>query len=732
MEWRFTTEGIPYLQETPQTLTTKRPPQEQQKIKQIIQQLKTATTNQAILVHELQQYTGIHQQNLTPQQYADECTPHQDEVPIKQLRSTEKQKTLGLYLTTSGDTTGAEEQFSKKNEAYGYKILKHRLQPNEVKRAHTAVHLPGQQYKFNGAPFTKKFLDQETNKTKTKILPKLGYAQTHPKALRHLPRNRGGFELPHFYTVQGITMIRQILRHIRAETPLGCIMQIHLGWTQMNIGSQTGILTDTSWDITYVQRTWWTKVRTFLNHIQGRLEMEQAYTVASPQVDGISIMDAIISQQKMTTRQLKLINAVRIYLQVTYISEITTSGKYIENNMLHNQNPKRWSRSKLHWPQQIKPGSIAWRQWRKALQSLCKTDGITLLEPLTNQWKPLETHQRQWRYLHNTQTSEIYDTYNKQRYETTSTTRRLQILTKRGPYTTMDTTATPVQPQKQGKKLFLRIHPSTIVQDNTNSTQHHHTTLEEPPTNPEILYAVSNGSVLNGRGTYGWVQATKTKVITSDLGHVKGPPGNITSFRAEAQGLADLVYNRNITTNTKIYLDNESVIKKVNSTTPLNPLQSEWELLEPTRRQVRKRNLNIQFVKGHQNMRNPKTPWEAQLNHQADRLAAQAHQQPTRPGYLPQGYKVMLYIQDEPITTKYFQEITRASHTPEIRDYYRNKYKWTDKTMETLDWEAYNNARKRFKQADQKNIHKYTHNWLPTGNNMKKDTTPTTNVHTAN
>lgn len=268
--------------------------------------------------------------------------------------------------------------------------------------------------------------------------------------------------------------------------------------------------------------------------------------------------------------------------------------------------------------------------------------------------------------------------------------------------------------------MFLRTHPSTIVSDTNTGPQNQQTTTETPPEQPEILYAVSDGSVLHGRGTYGWVQATKSKVIHSDFGHVEGPPGNVTSFRAEAQGLADLVYNKTINPNTKIYLDNEAVIKKVNSTKPLNPLQSEWELLEPTRRQVQNRNLKIQFVKGHQNMQNPKTPWEARLNHHADRLAAQAHHQPTRPGYLPQGYKVMLYIQDEPITTKYTQEITRASHTPEIRDYYWKKYKWSDKTMETLDWDAYYNAMKRFKQAEQKTIHKFTHNWMPTGNNMKK------------
>ena len=72
------------------------------------------------------------------------------------------------------------------------------------------------------------------------------------------------------------------------------------------------------------------------------------------------------------------------------------------------------------------------------------------------------------------------------------------------------------------------------------------------------------------------------------------------------------------------------------------------------------------FVKGHQNIKNPKVKWEARLNHEADALATQAHHQDIRPGYLPKGYRVLLYIQDEPVTTKYNAEIIRAAHTPDI------------------------------------------------------------------
>lgn len=68
MEWRFTEEGLPYLEEIKHNLTIQQTPQEKQKIKQLLQTLSNTTSNQATIIHELHQLTGIPSQNLTPTQ----------------------------------------------------------------------------------------------------------------------------------------------------------------------------------------------------------------------------------------------------------------------------------------------------------------------------------------------------------------------------------------------------------------------------------------------------------------------------------------------------------------------------------------------------------------------------------------------------------------------------------------------------------------------------------------
>ena len=57
---------------------------------------------------------------------------------------------------------------------------------------------------------------------------------------------------------------------------------------------------------------------------------------------------------------------------------------------------------------------------------------------------------------------------------------------------------------------------------------------------------------------------------------------------------------------------------------------------------------------------------------------------------------------------------------PWIRNYYMRKHGWMDTTMETVHWEGQMKAQKTFKVTQQQTLHQYTHNWMPTGDNMMK------------
>ena len=260
LEWEFTPDGMAQVSRMQHKLQIPRPPHELQAIRLCTQDIRRHGIT-PLRLHKLEELTGS---KLKPspslvdiQQY---CIQSELPVIIPQKLPNDQQSSLGLKMTADGDTHGAEAHFSGFNQVFGVKIVSSNLQPPEVKLAHRSVHIPCQSYKFYGSPFSKKFLTLESHRTTSKLLPRLNFARNHPLALRYAPKNRGGLGLLHFHVIQGTLLIKQALKHIRLQSSLGENLQIHLQWAQLHTGLQTGILTDTNMDITYVPNNWWMKL----------------------------------------------------------------------------------------------------------------------------------------------------------------------------------------------------------------------------------------------------------------------------------------------------------------------------------------------------------------------------------------------------------------------------------------------------------------------------------------
>lgn len=379
-------------------------------------------------------------------------------------------------MQANRDTKGAEETFTETNRKYGIQIVARKLQPQEVRLAHRAVHILGQRYRFHGTPFQEIFVNKETNKMTTKLLPKLRMNRHHPIALRHAPMSRGGLQLPHLYVIQGTMQLKQAIKHIRLNSSLGKLLEIHLRWTQLTAGIQTGILMDTQTNLPHVPDNWGMKARQFLQHIQGSLQMDEQYVVSPLQEQDQCIMDLAISQG-WEPSQLKQINACRLYLQIQYLSEITTDRHILPKATQEKQDRQETTSTRLQWPQQAQPGQTAWRLWKRMLRRLCRDDGITLRQPLTNIWTPIHRQYRTWKYVHDTQTNILYDSENNTQYTLRFSTRRKWYYHKQSVTTEISRDATPVTPISVGTDEKI-LHPSQFgklrMESTTKKTRSRH------------------------------------------------------------------------------------------------------------------------------------------------------------------------------------------------------------------------------------------------------------------
>ena len=73
-----------------------------------------------------------------------------------------------------------------------------------------------------------------------------------------------------------------------------------------------------------------------------------------------------------STNQLQLLNACRLYHQITFLSDITNiAGDKILQGATTGQK-QDIPTSKLRWPIQRKPNKTTWQVWKSALQKMCE------------------------------------------------------------------------------------------------------------------------------------------------------------------------------------------------------------------------------------------------------------------------------------------------------------------------------------------------------------------------
>ena len=125
----------------------------------------------------------------------------------------------------------------------------------------------------------------------------------------------------------------------------------------------------------------------------------------------------------------------------------------------------------------------------------------------------------------------------------------------------------PVVVSKRNHKLYLYNLQGTHAPGEDTSEQEH--------IKPKETMMATDGSVLYGEGTYGWLKGTTTETLATGSGRVTGGRGTMNSFRAEAQGVASLLDNStDVEINqATLYLDNLGVVNRLQQQRPIHPLK---------------------------------------------------------------------------------------------------------------------------------------------------------------
>ena len=138
------------------------------------------------------------------------------------------------------------------------------------------------------------------------------------------------------YIEQGIKQVSALVGHLRQDSETGRMLKIELQWCQVQAGTEFNLLRHTKIPIDYIETCWIMCIRDFLRTYNPHVNLTDASLPNGKQRAGDEfLMDALRLRGNCTYTELKRINACRMYLQVTRLSDITSvDGKRIDPSIL--------------------------------------------------------------------------------------------------------------------------------------------------------------------------------------------------------------------------------------------------------------------------------------------------------------------------------------------------------------------------------------------------------------
>jgi hypothetical protein len=691
--------------------------------------------------------------------------------PIKRKCVTTASKTLGVFKAADLSQTGEFKHLKQKAEKFTKALVSCPLSHMHAWLAYMTVFIPGVTYSSPTTSLTEEQCDKLEKIVKPALVKKLGLPDTFPNLMLYADKYFGGIGLLQLFAEQGMNQILLFMRHIRAHTDLGDQITIGLRYYQLQAGLSTCVLTDTR-TLPYIDIPWFDTLRQYLANINGRVEITEAWRQTSQREQDTFLMENFLDSKAFTPKDLKILNACRMYLQVTRVSDIaTTDGSRILARILSGDITKEqlneFYQPNIEWPRQDRPNKAAWNLWRKALNKTICTSAGKLYTPL-GQWNA--EIDDSWKYYFSTVDNYLY-VRQKDKWTKHRPTRLgiIQQFTRAGQKSAPPTLKYPAIPKirantyvchhsissrKPIKETISTPTPETFaeyIQQNAAPWEKHLLRDLEEPTDSELsladnlklgkeLFLVSDGGDTDGSGYYGWVIANDTHILYKGSGLSPGNQELNESLRSESTGYLAILrfllhykayHQLTLETSPMIHLcDNKSLVSRspdAYRSAPPNShdfLKPDYDVQMQIIATIKELDIDIhtKHVKGHQD--DDKTydqlSYEAQLNIQADRLATQAWQTYfcAHPHVHYPDSRCTLYINNAAVNRAYRSYMRRAYSSHDAREYLMDKYKWDVETCEGIDWYSHGTALKSLPHNQQRFVHRFIIDWLPINNRL--------------
>jgi hypothetical protein len=658
---------------------------------------------------------------------------------LKQMQPWEAERTLGVRLAPDGNM----------NAQFEWMLQTARTWVENIRTGHLPRHLTWQawkstiqktlEYPLTTTTLTEAQCNKLTSVLVQTALPRIGIMQSFPRALVHAPQKMIGLNIPNLYVEQGVAHILRLIRYSRSSKhSTGLLLRHTCEAMKLELGTN-GFLLSNSWELAPLATDSWIK-STWEFAFKNGIGIHDDLPEFQPIRFHDQLLVPLFFKHGFRGHSLRLINQCRVFLRVTWLSEIVTAdGRHIEKAALEKPYGLAITEEFLY-PAQSMPPESSWKLWRDGLSRICSSR-YTLLQPLgpfircdTIQWWCDDSSNRLYR-LNQVDTFDVFRKTvgkctragsAKYTFSHTELSRPLLAV----PATVRQSAQTVLV---TGIGAFCSLNDtrpdptSWILKD-----------VKLPPnlvsklTTPGTIQAVSDGSFKDSHGTAAWLLEVAPDCTIYGLAVVPGCGSDQSAYRSELTGLYGIAMTVRFLESKYSFhgtviigCDGLSALNKARFDSDFaNPNEPQFDLITAIR-QIRQKSSSTwqwRHIKGHQDEVRPVNEldkwslWNIKMD-----TAAKAHWINTK------GTSVFEPLFGEPwptvvdgkkIVSNMRQELRLACNTPPALEYWRRKDRFGSVPPEEIDWDTLGHAMASLPIQRQHWISKTTTGFCSTGRMM--------------
>ena len=326
----------------------------------------------------LPQLTKLSSMNLPPIMLTSGSNT--EKVPFSQRDVGDAHKTLGVYMTPTGDESSQVKALLEKSCKLSNAVLSSNLSKLETQIAYRTIWYPAISYSMGTTTMSSPQLRSIQLLATQSFLAKMGINRNFPRAVTYGPLEYGGLSFPDLSVEQGISQIRLCMEHLYHNTELGKLIQIGIQTLQAEAGSGICLLQDPTVALTYLPQCWLTSMRLFMAKFQLSLQLSSNWNFFISREHDKYLMDIFRQSGMFSSQDFIHLNAVRLFLQVATVADLATADEGSVNEDYYHGRQCPLRKSRLTWPRH--PTIIQYQKdlWTKAIR-------LTLLVTLTTSSK---------------------------------------------------------------------------------------------------------------------------------------------------------------------------------------------------------------------------------------------------------------------------------------------------------------------------------------------------------